>query len=281
MAHYKNILVPIDFSANSKNALRYAIQFAAITKSKLIVFNVNHLPALFPSAELKEIQNQSDERKKRMLEYTLEKVCKAASLTIPQKVSYIISRDKDIAKSILSSAKNTNTDLIIMGTHGETGLKKVLFGSNTAAVIDKSAIPVLAIPPRYQFKSIENIVYASGLKKLKEELDTIIPLAKTFGANIQVLNIDYWDKELDYNTQSKINDILKKTSYKKINFIHKDVTIKDTLAGHLQKYTQKQNAPILAMFPEKQNFFEKLLLGSITKSVASHIKQPLLSIKKV
>ena len=57
-------------------------------------------------------------------------------------------------------------------------------GSNTAGVISKSVVPVLAIPIRHRFKKIETIVYACDLKHTLEELTTLTFFEKHFDASI-------------------------------------------------------------------------------------------------
>jgi nucleotide-binding universal stress UspA family protein len=276
----KTILVPVDFSSGSNNALRYALQFAALTKSKIVVFHSNYLPTLFPSTELKKIYEQSEGRKQLMLEYVVDKLCKKYKLKKPDNINYMVMRETKVVDNILSAAETCKADLIVMGTHGATGFKKILFGSNTAGVVSKSSIPVLAIPQRHKFKKIESIVYASDLKNMGHELKALLPIAEPFDATIEILYLDYWDKGIDDKQQMEIDKALKRNSYKKIELVHKKVSIHKTMIDYLNRYSQKSHASILVMFPETQNFFEKLFFSSVTKQLSFNLKKPLLSIKK-
>jgi nucleotide-binding universal stress UspA family protein len=276
----KTILVPVDFSAGSNNSLRYALQFAAITKSKIILFHSNYLPTVFPSAELKKIHERSEGRKQLMLEYVVDKLCKKYKLKKPLNLGYLVTRETKVVTNILSATETTKADLIIMGTHGATGFKKILFGSNTAGVISKSPIPVLAIPQRYKFKKVESIVYASDLKNLVHELKTMLPFAQPFDATIEILYLDYWNKGIDDKQQMEIDKALRKNSYKKTDLVHKKVSIHKTMIDYLNRYSKHSKVSMLVMFPESQNFFEKLFFSSVTKQLSFNFKKPLLSIRK-
>jgi len=276
----KTILVPVDFSANATNALRYAIQFAQVTKSKLVVFHSNYLPYTFPSPKIKKIHEQSEGRKQLMLEYIVTTTCKKYKLKKPADVVYLVERETSIIDNILAAAETTQSGLIIMGTHGATGFKKVMFGSNTSAVIEKSEVPVFAIPPRHKFKKIGTIVYASDLKNIANELKTLIPIARPFDATVEILYLDYWNKGVDEKTFKQLNDTINKSQYKKIKFIQKEVKIKRTMEEHLKRYVKKRKNSILTMFPENQNFFEKLFFSSVTKDLSFNLNKPLLSIRK-
>ena len=276
----KTILVPVDFSSGSNNALRYALQFAVTTKSKIVIFHSNYLPIMFPSTELKKIHERSEGRKQLMLEYVVDKLCKKHKLKKPANISYLVKRETNVVNNVLSAAETAKADLIMMGTHGATGFKKILFGSNTAGVISKSTIPVLAIPQRHKLKKVESIVYASDLKNLTGELKALLPIVSPFDATIEILYLDYWKKGIDDKQQMEIDKAMKKTPYKKIELVHKNVSIHKTMVDYLNKYSKRSHASMLVMFPETQNFFEKLFFSSITKQLSFNLKRPLLSIRK-
>ena len=125
MLGLKTILVPVDFSSNANNALRYALKFAESSKSKIVIFHSNYIPYAVPSKEVKKIYEQSEGRKEMMLEYTVEKICKKYKIKKTKDISYVVKRETDIIKNIISAAEAVNADLIIMGTHGASGLKKI------------------------------------------------------------------------------------------------------------------------------------------------------------
>lgn len=139
----KNILVPIDFSDYSKNALKYAVEFAKKFSSKLILIYVVEpiiYPADFsmgqvaiPSTDI-DIQNRADEELKKL----------ANEIKNDVEVETLIKTGKPFVE-INETAKEKDIDLIIIATHGHTGVEHLLFGSTAEKVVRKAPCPVLTL----------------------------------------------------------------------------------------------------------------------------------------
>src|SRR5690606_21780243 len=90
-----------------------------------------------------------------------------------------------VIEGILQTIEDLGSDFVIMGTSGASGLKERLVGSETATIIGKSKVPVLAIPIKYTWKKPQEILLATN--HFEEEpiiLDFIFELAYLFSANI-------------------------------------------------------------------------------------------------
>lgn len=270
----KSALIPLDFSANATNALKYANAFAQATKRKLVLLNVyepsvgkyNNIPGIIAE----EIAGAEKERLKKIENLTTKYV------KVPS-VKRIEAGDP--LTEIMIAAEDTKADMIIMGTHGATGFKRVLFGSNAANVIAKARIPVLAIPQRYRYKEIRTIVYASDLSNSLSELNYLIPFAKSLDATIEVLNINYgWGKN-EIKRQA-LEQKLKGLKYKKIVLVEQKAVIEQTTLEQIKKYLQRRKPELLVMFPGERSWFDKLFLSSKTEELAQELRIPLLSIRK-
>jgi nucleotide-binding universal stress UspA family protein len=270
----KTLLVPTDFSNNANNAVKYANDFAQFTNSKILLLHA-YMPlvgqySIIPGIVAEDIAIERNNSQKK-LEKLRSKLLQAKNVGVV--------KIGDPIEEIIKTADEKKTQLIIMGTHGSSGLKRVLFGSNTSNVISKSKVPVLAIPQRYRFKKIETIVYASDLKNTFNELKHIIPIAKQLDATIEILNLDY---SFDENDKKKliIEKKIKTLSYKKIKLIAQKATLEKTMIGQLKSYLVKRKPQILVMFPENRAWYDKILLSSKTEELSNQLKLPLLSIKK-
>ena len=138
----KKVLVPVDFSENSKKILDAAGYFSDKCQAQLHVvfvvqsfddysgFFVPHMPV----AKFEEEMIQAAEAK---MESFLE-----GQRNIPTKVLV-----GDVAEEIIRYADEAGMDLIVMGTHGYKGLEKVMFGSVAEKVVRSSPCPVLTINP--------------------------------------------------------------------------------------------------------------------------------------
>lgn len=271
----KTILVPTDFSSNANNALKYANAFAQVTNSKIVLLHA-YIPILGNYNRIPGIVAEENARVKKESQKKLENLC---NKYVTVSCDNLITIGDPIDK-ILYVSRKAKFDLIIMGTHGVSGLRQILFGSNTSGVISKSTVPVLAIPQRYRFRKIDTIVYASDLKNTFNELKHIIPIAKKTDATIEILNLNYDYNNTDDEKQTIVKKI-KSLSYKKIKFIEEKPALDQTIAEQLKKYLVKHKPQILVMFPEEKSWFYKIFVSSKTEEMANQLKLPLLSIRKI
>ena len=143
----KRILVPIDFSEHSKNALQYAIPFAKQFDAELLLVYIVEptiYPADFsfgqvgiPSLEA-EMREKGKESLKRLMK---EQVADEVSART------IIHTGKPFLE-IINVAREEKVDLIIIATHGHTGVEHILFGGTAEKVVRKAHCPVLVVRPR-------------------------------------------------------------------------------------------------------------------------------------
>ena len=138
------ILVPIDFSDYSKSALRYAVNFAKLFNAEIILIYVVE-PVIYPpdfsmgQIAIPTVTTEFDDRAK-------EELNKLAKNEIPQqlKVSIIIRTGKPFVE-IIDTATEADVDLIIIATHGHSGVEHILFGSTAEKVVRKAPCPVLTL----------------------------------------------------------------------------------------------------------------------------------------
>jgi nucleotide-binding universal stress UspA family protein len=270
----KTILVPTDFSNNANNALKYANDFAKVINNKIVLLH-SYLPLVGKYNMISGIVAEDIAIQKKSSEKKLEKV-RSKYVKVPS--SHLV-KIGDPIDEIIDAAQKSKSQLIVMGTHGASGLKRILFGSNTSDVISKSNIPVLAIPQRYRFKKINTIVYATDLNNTINELKHIIPIAKQLNATIEVLNLNY-SYNKNENKKQVVEKKIKTLSYKKIKLIEQKATIEQTMIEQIEKYLVKTKPQLLVMFPEDKAWFDKIFISSKTEELANQIKLPLLSIRK-
>jgi nucleotide-binding universal stress UspA family protein len=140
MLNIRAILVAADFSACSEDAFRVACALARDYQARLIVLHVATPPPLVTPGELQKALQQPDGYRAE-LESRLRQVYAADS---PAGVEYRV-QDGDPAVEILGVAREVCCDLIVIGTHGRTGLGRLLMGSVAEQVVRKAACPVLTI----------------------------------------------------------------------------------------------------------------------------------------
>jgi nucleotide-binding universal stress UspA family protein len=138
------ILIPIDFSDYSKSALRYAVDFSKCFKAEIHLIYVVE-PVIYPpdfsmgQIAIPSVNAEWDDRAK-------EELAKLAKTEIPTDVkSKIILKTGKPFLEIIETATEEDIDLIIIATHGHSGVEHILFGSTAEKVVRKAPCPVLTL----------------------------------------------------------------------------------------------------------------------------------------
>lgn len=143
MVRAPSVLCPVDFSDNSRGALRYAAAIASHLGARLTLLAVND-PLLVEATHLAAGPD-------RLVEDTVREVdafCRqsfAGKLPTVGDVRLEVATGKPAAE-ILRISKERGSDLIVMGSHGATGFRKLFFGSTTERVLRETTVPVLVTP---------------------------------------------------------------------------------------------------------------------------------------
>jgi universal stress protein A len=142
----KNVLVPIDFSEFSRRALEYALPLAEKFGAKIILVHVVE-PAFYPENTMIPVETED------LNTIMLQEGQKMLDQLGTEKIKPEIDSQKTVAigrpyNEIISTAESVQADLIIMATHGYTGLKHMLMGSTAERVVRHAPCPVLVVRER-------------------------------------------------------------------------------------------------------------------------------------
>ena len=143
----KSILVPIDFSEGSRLALSYAAFLAKRFEARIDLLHVWAPPSFVGADALVQAQGQG----LSVGDYGLQRADRAmgeflCSVDLPSNVESWVKPGR-AASVIVETAADAGHDLIVMGTHGRTGLKHVVLGSVAAKVVRHAGCPVVTVPP--------------------------------------------------------------------------------------------------------------------------------------
>lgn len=144
---FRHLLVPSDFSENAAHALRLAVRMSRHGVSRLTLLHVGTLPQAatfdFPSYGVPMPESLQQLQRELMAErsHALDRLAKEE---IPEDVTWDHRlREGYPPEEILLEARSGTYDLLVMGTHGHTGIKHALLGSVTERVLRQSPVPVL------------------------------------------------------------------------------------------------------------------------------------------
>ncbi len=143
MKTMRRVLVPIDFSDYSKHALRYASEFAKTFEAKMYLIYV--FEPIYTGIEVEFMNGQAD-IENDIQRLALKELKKLTEIEIGSDVEteILFKVGKPFVK-INETASENDIDLIIISTHGQTGIKHILFGSTAEKVVRKAPCPVLTL----------------------------------------------------------------------------------------------------------------------------------------
>lgn len=141
---FKTVLFATDFSEGSDFAFQAALSVVRKYEGKLIIVHIINEPVDLRGFYVPHISfDKLEEEIEQGAEKLMDKFCRSHLAEFSNFETYIspgIPYDE-----IIKKAKDCHCDLIVMGTHGRTGLDHVLFGSTAEKVVRKSPIPVMTI----------------------------------------------------------------------------------------------------------------------------------------
>jgi nucleotide-binding universal stress UspA family protein len=272
-----NILIPTDLSEFSKVAVKYAVRIAnklGGTITLLHVVTIVQPTRATMRLQLKSLEKELVDTAREDLETFAIDVAK--QLKSNESIKTKIVKGTSFNDTVKREAKKLRTGLIVMGTRGASGLKKYVLGSNTASIIEISHVPVLAVPELGEFKSFKNVVYATDLKHVHKELETLIPYLEKFNSTVHLLHVTKSLKEVS-SLEKKLDEIVTAGGIK--NIICK-VLVNKNIDEAIDYYVNESKADLLTMFTHDVSFYEKLFNRSITRKMAFHSKIPLLAFRQ-
>jgi nucleotide-binding universal stress UspA family protein len=145
MAKVERILVPVDLGETTEATCEKAVELAQVYGAEVVFFHVydvstfeelqREAPGMYLDQVLDNLRMQIHSRLGQLPE-------------VPARFRVEVVPDGPVAQAILDAAERYGADLIVMGTHGRTGLQRVLLGSVAESVLRRSPVPVLVVPAR-------------------------------------------------------------------------------------------------------------------------------------
>lgn len=275
----ENILVPVDFSDCSNNALHYAIELAKKAGAKLTLLNCYtvHIPAaditvdIYPTLAI-EHQKSAEDNFSRLRETApdLDKVAHEELIKV-----------SSIRNGVLEIAEEIKADLIVMGTKGADNRIDEFFGSNTYRTIKKSKTPVLAIPEEAKFIPLQKILFAADFKHVAEVhgLDIVKTIGNLYKATVEILHVGHDWSELNMHQTEEAAAILAFFGHTEhsCHFIKEEIDVEQAIDDHLEKHQNE----LLVLIARKHHFPGALFKRKITRSTVMHTDLPLLTIPDV
>jgi nucleotide-binding universal stress UspA family protein len=280
------ILVPVDFSDTSINALSYAANIAVKNQATLyLLHNIESTVLSSPSGpgSYYDFTNVNGEAyEKDMAEKATVHLKKLAEKTAAENsitVESIITSGV-VKEQIIATAQKNKVDLIVMGTHGSKGFVEFFIGSNTIRVIAEAKLPVLTVNNKTKVEGFSKILLPFRDEyHSREKVDYALEMAKMYGAELHILGIDTEnDKSSSQKLQLQAEQIKRFADKKNIKS-----TITVLVEGYVPEiilnHAKTINADLIVVMATLDKVgVSEFFKGSFCEQIVKHATIPVLSI---
>ena len=276
----KKILVPLDFSECSSNALRKAITVAKFYMAELHLLHVTTPVYLTATSSASLIPNGDAYYKKIMKSAAANMLKIANEIKDHEAVNVLVKTSLNtVYDAILDYSKKNKIDMIIMGTHGTSGIKEFFAGSNAFRIVSESEIPVITVQKRIQGKGFKRIVLPiRGEINSRQKVNLVASLAKTFMSTVLITG---YVKNNHPNEKRKVKVYMKQVEdFLKAETIRSESTfISDpNFTKAIIKHATNKKADLIAIMKNHDFGFDQLLSGPYAQQFVNHSKIPVLSV---
>ena len=271
----KKIVVGVDFSDCSVNALEHAVIIACHANAGITMVWANHLDyskEIF-SVEPDNIRAEVQKRFEKLIEKYRPQLAPDTDIDFRMKKGKVY-------KVICNVAKEVNAFLMIIGTHGSSGFEEFWIGSNANRIVSASRLPIITIRAGVDSnKELKTIVMPLDSTKItRQKLPITALLAKYFDAEIHVLGV-YTSPQDDVRYRIK-NYVVQAEDYLKENEIRYRIVYLDAsnITDEVLDYAKKENANLISIMTEQETTTANLWLGPYAAQMVNHSPIPVLSV---
>ncbi|WP_137285381.1 universal stress protein [Halorussus salinisoli] len=282
---FDDILVPTDGSPCAEVAAEYAEDLATrydATVHALCVVDPRALENAPQYDQLKEERSEIAERTCAKLSMTGVKTKEAVHTDVPH-------------TAILQYAKDQGIDLIVMGTHGRTGVERYLLGSVTEKVVRLSDVPVLTVKAEgcgevtYPYTDI--LVPTDGSEGAEAAVGPAVDIAHTYDARVHALSVidtmamgvDVWSgailDALEESAQSAVESIEEQATEASVSAVETAIEHRNPYRGILS-YVEEHDIDLVVMGTHGRSGIERYLLGSVTEKTVRTSPVPVMTVRQ-
>lgn len=204
MIKIEKILVPTDFSETAEGAVNHAVLLARTFGAKLTLLNVLDIGSIMermmpvPPGEMpEELISAQQQVYDLVAEYTdkrLEEAAKSEFVCTAPECETVVVKGQTASSAIVEYANSSDIDLVVMGTHGRTGISEWFFGSTTERVVRIAPCPILTVGPEAPHKPREDvfdtILFPFDLSEAsRHALRYACALAEKYAAKLYLLHV--------------------------------------------------------------------------------------------
>jgi nucleotide-binding universal stress UspA family protein len=270
IAKMEKLLIATDESEFSESAVREAINLAKICSSRLITVSV-----VKTNPEFEDLVPQVIEKAEKEAREHLESI-KARASKEGVDCEIVVHRGDEPYQNIVDEAAKNKVSMIIVGTHGRTGLKRLMMGSVTGKVIGHAPCNVLVVPLNAKIECKNILMATDGSKYSEAAASQALGIAKRCGGSLTVISVASSDAEIlsaeDY--VKEVSELAKKEGIKTDG-----LAVKGKPYEAIIETSKKKRADLIVVGSHGRTGLERLLMGSVTERVIGHSESAVLVVR--
>jgi nucleotide-binding universal stress UspA family protein len=288
----RKILCPIDFSSGSQKAMRVATRLATETGAQLVLFHVWYVPPLafaadytFPPDLFQDLVDSAskglDEARREVTALGAKDVSSKLANGLPWTM-------------IVGELEDPTYDLVVVGTHGRTGLSRILIGSVAEKVVRHAPCSVLAVRPHGEAQPFTNILCPTDFSASSQQAtDLAVELVAPGGKGITLLHVvevpvafsgesavEGFIRDLDKHADKLLDTWAARLRVKTTAPITTRARIGNPGAQTLEVLDHDSTIDLVVMGSHGRTGISRALLGSVAEKVVRHARCPVLVARK-
>lgn len=272
----RTILIPVDFSPASLNAVHYAHDLARAVNASMTLVYVCQYPVSFnevnlPAQVYADIVTDAHSRILQLKTDLLHTNGESVKIYTEIKEGNVMPQVEELASIIKPYA-------IVIGSHGAGKAERLFFGSNAVAAIRRLSWPLIIVPKGVRFRTISRIGLACDLKNVIESVhaEIIKKLVSEFHAELHVLYVNTEeDKKIgdeEIEGSGWLGNMLQELK-PRFHIIHQE-----KIEEALDEFASKNNLDLLITIPKQHGFLERLMHKSHSTQLMLNTQVPVMSI---
>ena len=247
------IVVTWDFTYMSECALAHAIKIAYVRKYEIKLLHIVELGA--PSEKIEEARRK------------MTQIC-ADKVKLDGIICKVVVKEGSLYSTISDYATQSNTKMVVMGTHGRKGIQK-LFGSKALRVLVGSNSPFIVVKDKpIDSNKISNVVFPIDFKwENKEKLQWAIYIAQNFKSKIHLFKSPFSDSDLQKKVNTNLNFAIRFLKHNEVEYEIHTAPKKRKFSYETVRFAESINADMIIVMTTKHITFWDYIFGANEQSI--------------
>lgn len=277
----RRILIPTDFSDTANLALEHAVKMARLLDSEIILLHVVSTFAFrvnLPEVDVDESQNT---RLSGAIGAKLNRIAEEIRANAGVKITTIVTAGR-IREEVVRIADEMDADIIILGTHGVSGLREFFMGSNAFRIVSEAGCPVLSVQDSGQSVGFHEIVVPiDNSFHSREKLGLAVKIARLYDAQLHICGLrshDHEDEEINAKFRMKMKQVEDFLKEKEVRYTTTTLFCTN-IAKATMDFAAEKNADLIVIMNEQEINTTGFFMGPYAQQVVNHSRIPVLSIR--